>query len=112
LLKKLPQGDRKEFLYALSNESLIMLQKEITIINKLGLHARAAAKFVTLASQFESDIQVLRNNNEVNGKSIMGVMMLAASKGSSITLEINGVDEKKALSELECMINDRFGENE
>ncbi|NOX08093.1 MAG: HPr family phosphocarrier protein [Gammaproteobacteria bacterium] len=89
-----------------------MLQKEITIINKLGLHARAAAKFVTLASQFNCDIQVIKNNNEINGKSIMGIMMLAASKGSSVTLKIEGNDEKKALSELEALIKDRFGEDQ
>lgn len=89
-----------------------MLQKEITIINKLGLHARAAAKLVTLASSFDSEIQILRGSNEVNGKSIMGVMMLAASKGSSIVLEIDGKDEKQALLELESMINNRFGEDE
>lgn len=89
-----------------------MLQKEITIINKLGLHARAAAKFVTLASQFDCEIQVIRNNNEINGKSIMGIMMLAASKGSSVTLKTEGSDEKKALSELEALIRDRFGEDQ
>lgn len=89
-----------------------MLQKEITIINKLGLHARAAAKFVTLASQFDCDIQVIRNNNEINGKSIMGIMMLAASKGSNVILKVEGNDEKKALLELEALIKDRFGEDQ
>ncbi len=87
-----------------------MLSKEITIINKLGLHARAAAKFVNLASGFESEINISRNGRTVNGKSIMGVMMLAASCGSSIELSISGSDEEQALQQLEQLIQDRFGE--
>lgn len=87
-----------------------MLSKEITIINKLGLHARAAAKFVNLASGFESDINISRNGRTVNGKSIMGVMMLAASCGSAIELSISGNDEEEALQQLEQLIQDRFGE--
>ena len=67
-----------------------MLNKEITIVNKLGLHARAAAKFVSLASGFESEIMVRRNGKSVNGKSIMGVMMLAAGCGSNIELSADG----------------------
>ena len=74
-----------------------MPDKTVTIVNKLGLHARAAAKFVTLASSFASDIKVARNGQEVNGKSIMGVMMLAASKGTEITLITNGSDETEAI---------------
>ena len=89
-----------------------MIQKEIEIINNLGLHARAAAKFVALASVFDSHIEVSRNGRRINGKSIMGVMMLAASKGSVITLYINGADEDKALEELEGLIKNRFGEAE
>ena len=89
-----------------------MLQQTTTIINKLGLHARAAAKFVTQASQFESDINVKRNNIDVNGKSIMGVMMLAAAKGSEIELVVNGVDEKQAMQSLLELITNRFGEAE
>ena len=77
-----------------------MQDKTVTIVNKLGLHARAAAKFVTLASSFASDIKVARNGQEVNGKSIMGVMMLAASKGSDITLVIDGSDETEAIEKL------------
>ena len=89
-----------------------MLEKEITIQNKLGLHARAAAKFVSLASTFESDIELTRNNRTVNGKSIMGVMMLAAGRGSILVLKISGKDESDALAALEALINGRFGEGE
>ena len=70
-----------------------MQHREIEIINKLGLHARASAKLTQLAAKFESDVQVTRNGRKVNAKSIMGVMMLAAGKGSKITLEIDGSDE-------------------
>ena len=87
-----------------------MLSKNIQIINKLGLHARAAAKFVGLASSFKSDINVSRAGRSVNGKSIMGVMMLAAACGSEITLEISGEDEAEAMAGMEQLINDRFGE--
>ncbi len=86
------------------------MEKNITIINKLGLHARAAAKLVTLASKFEADVRVRKDGKEVSGKSIMGVMMLAAAKGSEITLIANGSDAEQALAELETLINDRFGE--
>lgn len=86
------------------------MEKNITIINKLGLHARAAAKLVTLASKFEADVRVRKDGKEVSGKSIMGVMMLAAAKGSEITLIANGNDAAQALTELETLINDRFGE--
>ncbi len=86
------------------------MEKNITIINKLGLHARAAAKLVTLASKFEADVRVRKDGKEVSGKSIMGVMMLAAAKGSEITLIANGDDAEQALAELEALINERFGE--
>jgi len=89
-----------------------MLSKHITIINKLGLHARASAKFVAKASRYGSQIEVVRDNKIVNGKSIMGVMMLAASKGTQIELRIDGDDEAEALAELENLINNRFGEEE
>lgn len=85
---------------------------EVTIINKLGLHARAAAKFVTLASRFTSEIRVQRGIKEVNGKSIMGIMMLAASQGTRLCLIASGSDEEKALQQLETLINQRFGEHE
>ena len=89
-----------------------MVEQEISIINKLGLHARAAAKFVTLAAQFESHIQVGRGERMVNGKSIMGVMMLAVGKGTEIEIIAHGSDANKALDTLESMILDRFGEDE
>lgn len=89
-----------------------MLSKHVTIINKLGLHARASAKFVAKASRYGAQIEVVRDNKTVNGKSIMGVMMLAASKGTQIELRIDGEDEAEALVELEKLINNRFGEEE
>ena len=88
------------------------LIRDIEIINKLGMHARAAAKFVKLASSFESLIEIERAGRRVNGKSIMGVMMLAASKGSQVTLYTDGNDEGKSLDQLEQLINNRFDEDE
>jgi phosphocarrier protein len=89
-----------------------MLRSEIEIINKLGMHARAAAKFVTLAQTFKSDIRVERNGQEVNGKSIMGIMMLAAAKGTTIVLIIDGEDEQQAHDHLTRLISNRFDEDE
>jgi len=89
-----------------------MLQQEITIINKLGLHARAAAKFVALASDFKSEIFLIKDTKTVNGKSIMGIMMLAASKGTTLLIKINGDDENDAIEKLTALINNRFDENE
>lgn len=89
-----------------------MLEEKLILVNKLGLHARAATKLVKLASQFESDIQVKRKHNEVNAKSIMGVMLLAASKGSQIDLIVDGVDEVTAFAQLKDLINSGFGEEE
>lgn len=89
-----------------------MLNRQITIVNKLGLHARAAAKFVNLASGFDSEVSVSRNGHTVNGKSIMGVMMLAAAKGTTLELHINGSDEALALQQLEQLVATRFGEEE
>lgn len=89
-----------------------MLKRNIVIINKLGLHARAAAKFVTLAAQFQSDIRVLRDGRQVNGKSIMGVMMLAAARGTELELSANGADAEQALAQLEALILRRFDEAE
>jgi phosphocarrier protein len=89
-----------------------MTSIDVTIINKLGLHARAAAKFVTLASNFESEIKLGNDGREVNAKSIMGVMMLAAGKGSTLTLTATGSDEKDAIQQLHELIKNRFGENE
>lgn len=87
-----------------------MLIKKVLIINKLGLHARASAKLVNLAGRFASEIHFSRNGKQVNGKSIMGVMMLAASKGSELEITVNGEDEVEAMSALENLINDKFGE--
>lgn len=89
-----------------------MIEKEVMIVNKLGLHARAAAKFVTVASGFSSEIHLARNERRVNGKSIMGVMMLAASKGTSLMLSADGGDEQQAIEQLEQLIANRFGEDE
>jgi phosphocarrier protein len=89
-----------------------MIIKQLTIINKLGMHARAAAKFVSLASTFASEIELEKGHRKVNGKSIMGVMMLAASKGSTVTLYVDGKDENEAVEQLENLVNNRFGEKE
>ncbi len=89
-----------------------MVEREVMIVNKLGLHARAAAKFVTIASKFESDIQLVRGQRQVNGKSIMGVMMLAAGRGTKLTIIASGKDENSAIEHLEELINNRFGEEE
>jgi phosphocarrier protein HPr len=86
------------------------VEKTVSIVNKLGLHARAAAKLVTLASKFAADVRVRKDGREVSGKSIMGVMMLAAAKGSEITLIAEGDDAQQALDELAALIADRFGE--
>ena len=85
---------------------------EASIINKLGLHARAAAKLTQIASRFQSDIWLSRAGRRVNAKSIMGVMMLAAGKGSSVTIEAQGADAQAALAALTQLIADRFGEGE
>ncbi|MEO1766561.1 HPr family phosphocarrier protein [Thiobacter aerophilum] len=89
-----------------------MLQQDVEIINKLGLHARASAKLSQLAGQFKSDIFLERNGNRVNAKSIMGVMMLAAAKGSTIRIETNGPDEAEAMAALTRLIRDKFGEGQ
>lgn len=86
------------------------MELTVSIVNRLGLHARAAAKLVTLASKFNSDIRVRKDSREVSGKSIMGVMMLAAAQGSSITLIAEGEDAQTALDELAALIAERFGE--
>lgn len=89
-----------------------MKQHKITIINKLGLHARASAKFVSTASRFQSNIDVTKDDKTINGKSIMGVMMLAANKGTDILLTINGPDEAEMLEAITSLVNNRFGEEE
>ena len=89
-----------------------MRQREVEIINKLGLHARAAAKLTQLAAKYQCDVSVARNGRKVNAKSIMGVMMLAAGKGSRIVLETEGPDETEALDAIVALIGDYFGEGQ
>jgi phosphocarrier protein HPr len=89
-----------------------MIKESIEIINKLGLHARASTKFTQTASRFKSEIWVEKNGRRVNAKSIMGVMMLAAAKGSSIDIEANGEDEADAIISLKALVNNYFGEGE
>lgn len=89
-----------------------MLTLSIKIINKLGLHARASAKLTQIANQFNSDIWIEKNEKKVNAKSIMGVMMLAASQGSIVIITTEGIDEIEALNSLSALINDFFGEGE
>jgi len=87
-----------------------MLQKEFLIVNKLGLHARASALFVKTASRFSSEIKLAREGIEVNGKSIMGIMMLAAAKGSTVFLKVDGSDEADAVQTIGELIENGFGE--
>jgi phosphocarrier protein HPr len=89
-----------------------MPQTEIEIVNKLGLHARASAKLTQLASGFQSEIWLTRNGRRVNAKSIMGVMMLAAGKGATISIETKGSDADAALGSIMKLITDKFGEHE
>ena len=89
-----------------------MINRDIKIINKLGLHARAAAKFVTMASQYSSNVHLVLKGQHINGKSIMGVMMLAASQGTELTLSTDGEDESSAMEALDELIRNRFGEEE
>lgn len=87
-----------------------MLKKNVVIINKLGLHARAAARFVETAAAYESDIRVKSGDKTVNGKSIMGLMMLAAAKGANVELVVHGRDEERAIMALVRLIENRFEE--
>lgn len=89
-----------------------MVERDLAIVNKLGLHARAASKFVQTASNFDADVRVAKDGREVSGKSIMGVMMLAAARGSRIRLSADGADAEAALNALEALVRDRFGEKE
>lgn len=89
-----------------------MLRADTEIINKLGLHARASAKLTQTAGRFASEVWMEKGDKRINAKSIMGVMMLAAGKGSIVTLEIDGSDEDKAMEALLALIADRFGEGE
>jgi len=85
---------------------------ELTIVNRLGLHARASAKLTQVASGFKSEVWLTRNGRRVNAKSIMGVMMLAAGKGTTVTVEADGEDAEAALAALRALVADRFGEGE
>ena len=89
-----------------------MLQQEVLIINKLGLHARASAKLSQLASGFKCEVMLSRNHRRVNAKSIMGVMMLAAAKGTTIGIETSGEDEAEAMQAILNLVNSHFGEGE
>jgi phosphocarrier protein len=88
------------------------MERNVTIVNRLGLHARAAAKFVNVAKAFSSNIKVGVGDRRVDGKSIMSVMLLAASQGTEIVLSADGSDEKEAIEAMVALIADRFGENE
>jgi len=89
-----------------------MLTENVEIVNVLGLHARASAKLTQLASQFESEVWLTRDQKRVNAKSIMGVMMLAASKGTILELEVSGPDESDAMNAIKALVADKFGEGE
>jgi len=89
-----------------------MIKRTVRIINKLGLHARPAAMLVTVASRYESEVFLTKDDLRVNGKSIMGVMMLAAEKGTELTIEIDGSDEKSAMDEIIRAIESGFGESD
>jgi phosphocarrier protein len=89
-----------------------MLQREVEIINRLGLHARASAKLTQVAGRFEADVWMSRNGRRVNAKSIMGVMMLAAAKGTTVVVETDGADEEEAMRAVERLIANRFDEEE
>lgn len=89
-----------------------MLKQTVPIINKLGLHARASSKFTQTAAQFQSEVWVSRNGRRINGKSIMGLMMLAAAQGTEIEIETDGADEAAAMQALTALVADYFGEGE
>ena len=89
-----------------------MVEKEITIKNKLGLHARAAVKFVNLANRFVSTVKIEKDGNEIDGKSILGILTLAATQGSRILLRVSGEDEREAMKALISLIKDKLQEKE
>lgn len=89
-----------------------MIERDLTIRNRLGLHARAAAKFVQTASRFRSAVKIRKNGEEVDGKSILGILLLAASEGTSIVVVVEGEDEKDAFAAVEDLIARRFDEEE
>lgn len=101
-----------EFYFVNVISNMNNISQEINIINKLGLHARAAAKLVNAASGFSSHVDIEKNGHRVNGKSIMGVMMLAAGQGSQIIIHVEGDDAEQCIETLSELINNRFDENE
>jgi phosphocarrier protein len=96
----------------MSTAAIAMQARDIDIVNKLGLHARASAKLTQTAARFQSEVWLTRNGRRVNGKSIMGVMMLAAPKGTTLRLETDGPDEAESMTALVELIEDKFGEGE
>ena len=89
-----------------------MIEKEVLIRNKLGLHARAAVKFVNLANRYSASVKVIKDDTEIDGKSILGILTLAAIQGSSVALRVSGKDEEEAMKALTALIKDKFGEKE
>ena len=89
-----------------------MTSRSVPVVNQLGMHARAAAKFVHLATRFRSRIRVARDDREIDGKSIMGILLLAAARGATITISADGIDEGEAVRALAALVTGRFGEDE
>lgn len=87
-----------------------MVVRSVTVVNQLGMHARAAARFVHLASRFESRVRVARQGREMDGKSIMGILLLAAARGTTITITVDGADEQEAIDALTALVASGFGE--
>jgi phosphocarrier protein len=88
-----------------------MLSRSVTVVNQLGLHARAAAKFVHLAARFDSQVRVARHGREIDGKSILGILLLAAARGTTITITTHGEDEQDAIDALAGLVENGFGED-
>jgi len=88
-----------------------MTSRAVTVVNQLGMHARAAAKFVHLATRFEARVKVARDAREMDGKSIMGILLLAAARGSTITISADGIDERDAVAALTALVQSGFGED-
>jgi len=88
-----------------------MTSQDVTVVNQLGMHARAAAKFVHLATRFEARVKVARDAREMDGKSIMGILLLAAARGSTITISADGIDERDAVAALTALVQSGFGED-
>lgn len=88
-----------------------MISQDVTVVNQLGMHARAAAKFVHLATRFEARVKVARDRREMDGKSIMGILLLAAARGSTITISADGADERDAVAALVALVESGFGED-